>query len=43
VGYWGPLSVEFEDPDMDREYGAREACEFVQRLDFASSKQMTNS
>lgn len=35
IGYDGPLSVEWEDPGMDREAGAREACEFVKRLDFA--------
>jgi sugar phosphate isomerase/epimerase len=40
VGYRGPLSVEFEDPHMDREYGVREACEFVRRLDFASSESI---
>jgi sugar phosphate isomerase/epimerase len=42
VGYGGPLSVEFEDPDMDREHGAREACEFVRKLDFIPSKQFSN-
>lgn len=35
VGYAGPLSVEWEDSGMDREHGAREACQFVRRLDFA--------
>ncbi|GJG86363.1 AP endonuclease [Gemmatimonadetes bacterium T265] len=34
AGYAGPLSVEWEDPEMDREHGAREACAFVRRLDF---------
>ncbi len=34
VGYAGPLSVEWEDARMDREHGAREACEFTRRLDF---------
>ena len=34
AGYTGPLSVEWEDPEMDREYGAPEACAFVRRLDF---------
>ena len=34
VGYTGPLSVEWEDARMDREHGAREACEFTRRLDF---------
>jgi sugar phosphate isomerase/epimerase len=33
--YAGPLSVEWEDPGMDREAGAREACQFVQNLDFS--------
>ncbi len=32
--YRGPLSVEWEDSGMEREHGAREACEFVKRLDF---------
>lgn len=34
AGYAGPLSVEYHDRGMDREHGAREACEFVKRLDF---------
>ena len=34
IQYTGPLSVEWEDARMDREHGAREACEFVKRLDF---------
>jgi sugar phosphate isomerase/epimerase len=36
-GYTGPLSVEWEDSGMEREHGAREACEFVKRLDFTPS------
>ena len=38
IGYQGPLSVEWEDSGMDREHGAREAAEFVRRLDFAPSE-----
>lgn len=38
IGYTGPLSVEWEDVGMDREAGAREAAEFVKRLDFAPSQ-----
>ena len=38
LGYTGPLSVEWEDSGMDREAGAREAAEFVKRLDFAQNK-----
>lgn len=34
IGYTGPLSVEWEDPGMDREAGAKESCAFVKRLDF---------
>ena len=34
AGYAGPLSVEWEDPGMDREHGAREACAFLRELDF---------
>ena len=37
VGYNGPLSVEWEDSGMDREHGAREACEYVKKLDFTPS------
>lgn len=40
VGYPGPLSVEVEDPEMDREDGAREACEFVRRLDLRPAKSI---
>lgn len=38
IGYAGPLSVEWEDCGMEREQGAREACEFVKRLDFEPSR-----
>lgn len=34
IHYEGPLSVEWSDPGMDRDYGAEEACKFVKRLDF---------
>ena len=37
IKYEGPLSVEWEDVVMDREHGAREACEFVRNLDFTPS------
>ncbi|MCP3966732.1 MAG: sugar phosphate isomerase/epimerase [Lentisphaerae bacterium] len=37
IGYTGPLSVEWEDCGMEREYGAKEACEFVRKVDFAPS------
>jgi sugar phosphate isomerase/epimerase len=37
AGYQGPLTVEWEDPMMDREHGAREAAAFTRRLDFARS------
>ena len=37
AGYNGPLSVEWEDIGMDREHGAKEACAFVKRVDFAPS------
>lgn len=38
IQYQGPLSVEWEDSGMDREFGATEACAFVRRLDFAPSQ-----
>lgn len=37
IGYEGPLSVEWEDPGMDREHGATEAAAFVRRIDFKPS------
>ena len=37
IGYEGPLSVEWEDAGMDREFGAREACDFVRAIDFPPS------
>lgn len=37
IGYSGPLSIEWEDSGMDREFGAREACEFTRRMDFSAS------
>ena len=40
VNYKGPLSVEWEDPGMDREHGATEAAAFVKRIDFPPSKVM---
>jgi sugar phosphate isomerase/epimerase len=38
IGYQGPLSVEWEDGAMDREFGATESCAFVKKLDFPPSK-----
>jgi len=37
IGYDGPLSVEWEDAAMDREFGAEEAAEFVKNIDFPKS------
>lgn len=37
INYTGPLSVEWEDSGMDREEGAKEACEFVKKIDFKPS------
>jgi sugar phosphate isomerase/epimerase len=39
AGYDGPLSVEWEDSGMEREHGAREACEFLRKLDFEPSRR----
>jgi sugar phosphate isomerase/epimerase len=38
VGYQGPLSIEWEDSRMDREHGAREACEAIKKADFKPSQ-----
>lgn len=35
--YTGPLSVEWEDSGMEREFGAKEAAEFVKKIDFSAS------
>ena len=37
IGYSGPLSIEWEDSGMDREYGAQDALAFVRRTDFQPS------
>ncbi len=34
MGYQGPLSVEWEDPNMDREYGAKDACDYLKTLNY---------
>lgn len=38
AGYDGPLSVEWEDSEMDREHGAKESCQYTRSVDFPSSK-----
>jgi sugar phosphate isomerase/epimerase len=38
IGYQGPLSIEWEDSGMDREWGAPDALAFVRRADFAPSQ-----
>ncbi len=43
IGYDGPLSVEWEDSGMDREFGAREACTFTKQLDFSPSGRAFDS
>ena len=37
IGYSGPLSIEWEDSGMDRDWGAPDALAFVRRTDFAPS------
>jgi sugar phosphate isomerase/epimerase len=37
IGYGGPLSVEWEDNGMNREFGARDALDFVRRMNFSPS------
>ncbi len=34
IGYEGPLSVDWHDPGMSREYGAADAVQFLKRLEF---------
>jgi sugar phosphate isomerase/epimerase len=40
IDYSGPLSVEWEDAAMDREFGAAEACKFVKDIDFPKSDRV---
>ncbi len=37
ANYQGPLSVEWEDCGMSRDFGAAEACDFVRQIDFTPS------
>jgi sugar phosphate isomerase/epimerase len=37
ANYTGPLSVEWEDSGMEREFGAKEAADFVHKVDFRPS------
>ena len=37
IGYTGPLSIEWEDSGMDRDYGAPDALAFVRATDFSPS------
>ena len=37
IKYTGPLSVEWEDGGMDREFGAAESCAYVKDVDFPAS------
>jgi sugar phosphate isomerase/epimerase len=37
IGYAGPLSIEWEDSGMDREWGAQDALAFVRHTDFTPS------
>lgn len=37
ASYSGPLSVEWEDNGMEREFGAKEAAEFVKKINFSPS------
>jgi sugar phosphate isomerase/epimerase len=38
IGYEGPLSIEWEDSGIDREWGAPDALNHVRRTDFAPSQ-----
>jgi sugar phosphate isomerase/epimerase len=39
IGYQGPMSIEWEDSGMDREWGAPEALAMVRKQDFTASTQ----
>ena len=37
IDYQGPLSIEWEDSGMNREFGAAEACAFTKKMNFSPS------
>jgi sugar phosphate isomerase/epimerase len=37
IGYDGPLSIEWEDTGMDRDWGAPEALKMIRKQDFTPS------
>lgn len=39
VGYQGPMTIEWEDSGMDREWGAPEALKMVRSMDYSPSQQ----
>ncbi|MEO0630196.1 MAG: sugar phosphate isomerase/epimerase, partial [Planctomycetota bacterium] len=43
IGYDGPLSIEWEDPDMDRFHGAEEAADYVRSIDFPPAEAAFDS
>ena len=43
INYQGPLSVEWEDSGMDREFGAAESADFVRSIDFPASAAVFDS
>ncbi len=43
AGYQGPLSIEWEDSGMDRDWGAPEALQMVRRMDYTPSTQAFDS
>jgi sugar phosphate isomerase/epimerase len=42
INYKGPLSVDWEDSCINREAGAKEACEFVKNINFSPSDVVTD-
>jgi sugar phosphate isomerase/epimerase len=43
IDYQGPLSVEWEDSGMDREYGAEESCQYCKDIDFPATQAAFDS
>jgi sugar phosphate isomerase/epimerase len=39
ISYSGPLSIEWEDSGMEREWGAQDALNFIKKINFEPSKQ----
>jgi sugar phosphate isomerase/epimerase len=43
IGYEGALSLDWNDPGMERDFGANEACQFIRQVDFPAASDAARS